>query len=56
MHELLSDTRLVELLDPATNLGQATEISRRILAAYPECSVTVTVAGFHPNPPTPELN
>jgi 3-carboxy-cis,cis-muconate cycloisomerase len=34
--ELLSDARLEELLDPAGYLGQAAEISRRILAAYPE--------------------
>ena len=32
----LSDERLAELLDPASYLGQAAEISRRILAAYPE--------------------
>jgi len=56
--ELLSDTRLEELLDPASYLGQAAEISRRILAAYPEygVSVTDTDAGSHPAPPTPELN
>lgn len=34
--ELLSDARLEELLDPAKYLGQAAEISRRILAAYPD--------------------
>ena len=34
--ELLSDARLEELLNPANYLGQAVEISRRILAAYPE--------------------
>ena len=33
---LLTDARLEELLDPANYLGQAVEISRRILAAYPE--------------------
>ncbi len=32
----LSDARLEELLNPANYLGQAAEISRRILAAYPE--------------------
>ena len=32
----LSDERLEELLDPASYLGQAAEISRRILAAFPE--------------------
>ena len=58
--ELLSDARLEELLDPANYLGQAAEISRRILAAYPEYSVRVT--GTVPAPslsepsPTPELN
>jgi 3-carboxy-cis,cis-muconate cycloisomerase len=31
----LTDLRLDELLDPASYLGQAGEISRRILAAYP---------------------
>ena len=55
--ELLSDARLEELLDPASYLGQAAEISRRILAAYPEYSVTDTVAEFPPTAsPTPELN
>jgi 3-carboxy-cis,cis-muconate cycloisomerase len=34
--ELLTDHRLEELLDPANYLGQAVEISRRILAAYPD--------------------
>ncbi|MGY3319217.1 lyase family protein [Arthrobacter sp. TE12232] len=34
--ELLADSRLEELLDPANYLGQAVEITRRILAAYPE--------------------
>ncbi|WP_082049942.1 lyase family protein [Arthrobacter sp. SPG23] len=32
----LSDERLEELLDPASYLGQSAEISRRILAAYPD--------------------
>ena len=32
----LSDSRLEELLDPASYLGQAAEISRRILAAFPD--------------------
>lgn len=54
--DLLSDARLEELLDPANYLGQAAEISRRILAAYPEYSVRVTAAGSHPAPSTPELN
>jgi len=34
--ELLSDERLEELLDPANYLGQAGEISRRILASWPD--------------------
>jgi 3-carboxy-cis,cis-muconate cycloisomerase len=38
--DLLSDARLEELLDPGNYLGQAAEISRRILAAYPEFSAT----------------
>lgn len=33
---VLTDLRLDELLDPASYLGQATAISRRILAAYPD--------------------
>jgi 3-carboxy-cis,cis-muconate cycloisomerase len=33
---VLADERLEELLDPASYLGQATEISRRILAAFPD--------------------
>ncbi len=32
----LTDLRLDELLDPASYLGQAAEVSRRILAAYPD--------------------
>ena len=43
--ELLSDARLEELLDPAGYLGQAAEISRRILAAYPEYCVRGTGTG-----------
>ena len=61
--DLLSDARLEELLDPARYLGQAAEISRRILAAYPEYSVSVsdTAAGIPEqsisNPsPNPEMN
>jgi 3-carboxy-cis,cis-muconate cycloisomerase len=34
--EKLSDERLEELLDPASYLGQAAEIARRILAAFPD--------------------
>jgi 3-carboxy-cis,cis-muconate cycloisomerase len=32
----LSDEQLAELLDPANYLGQAAEITRRVLAAYPD--------------------
>jgi 3-carboxy-cis,cis-muconate cycloisomerase len=32
---MLSDAELEALLDPASYLGEAQEISRRILAAYP---------------------
>jgi 3-carboxy-cis,cis-muconate cycloisomerase len=38
----VSDDRLEELLDPASYLGQAAEISRRILAAYPDFARTPT--------------
>lgn len=37
----LSDTELRALLDPASYLGEAQEISRRILAAYPDYAGTV---------------
>ena len=48
---LLSDARLDELLDPADYLGQAANISRRILAAYPDYSASAS----QPAPtPTPE--
>lgn len=43
----LSDDRLEELLDPASYLGQAAEISRRILAAFP---------GFAPAPTQTDPN
>jgi 3-carboxy-cis,cis-muconate cycloisomerase len=46
--ELLSDARLEELLDPANYLGEAAEISRRILAAYPDYSSTDPAKG-NPN-------
>ena len=42
---VVPDQRLEELLDPASYLGQAAEISRRILAAYPDLVS-----------PTPEVN
>jgi 3-carboxy-cis,cis-muconate cycloisomerase len=38
----LSDAQLEELLDPASYLGQAAEISRRILAAFPDFAPTST--------------
>jgi 3-carboxy-cis,cis-muconate cycloisomerase len=38
----LSDARLEELLDPASYLGQAAEISRRILAAFQDFALTST--------------
>ena len=59
---LLSDARLDELLDPAGYLGQAANISRRILAAYPDYSASASqtgtdaVAGVHQPLPIPDLN
>lgn len=52
--EQLPDRRLEELLDPANYLGLAAEISRRILAAYPE--YTGTAAGAPGAAPTLDLN
>lgn len=52
--EMLSDARLEGLLDPSSYLGQAAEISRRILAAYPEYSVSEP--SISAPSPTPELN
>jgi 3-carboxy-cis,cis-muconate cycloisomerase len=40
--DTLSDAQLEELLDPASYLGQAAEISRRILAAFPDFALTST--------------
>ena len=40
--DTLPDARLEELLDPASYLGQAAEISRRILAAFPDFARTST--------------
>jgi 3-carboxy-cis,cis-muconate cycloisomerase len=59
--DLLSDARLEELLDPSRYLGQAAEISRRILAAYPEYSAGAEGGGLtgpaiSAPTPTPELN
>ncbi|OFI36927.1 3-carboxy-cis,cis-muconate cycloisomerase [Arthrobacter sp. SW1] len=42
--EFLPDERLAELLDPANYLGEAAEISRRILAAYPDFAATTRSA------------
>jgi 3-carboxy-cis,cis-muconate cycloisomerase len=50
----LTDARLEELLDPANYLGQAAEISRRLLAAYP--GYARTAAGTPDAAPTPDLN
>ncbi len=47
---VLTDLRLDELLDPASYLGQATGISRRILAAYPD------FAPAHPGSADPDQN
>jgi 3-carboxy-cis,cis-muconate cycloisomerase len=44
--ELLTDARLEELLNPANYLGQAAEISRRILAAYPEYTARSASPGY----------
>jgi 3-carboxy-cis,cis-muconate cycloisomerase len=49
--DLLSDARLEELLDPGNYLGQAGEISRRILAAYPECRGAGALGNPVPSPP-----
>ena len=53
--ELLSDARLEELLDPASYLGQAAEISRRILAAYPDFAAAQPPGVTEP-PPTESEN
>ncbi|WP_240689920.1 lyase family protein [Arthrobacter sp. PAMC25564] len=54
--ELFSDARLEELLDPASYLGQAAEISRRILAAFPDYAGG-TAAGADAQPSlNPDLN
>lgn len=46
----LSDDRLEELLDPASYLGQAAEISRRILAAYPDFALNPTQTDLNGDP------
>jgi len=54
----VSDDQLVQLLDPASYLGQAVEISHRILAAYPEFAGTQSApAGSNQDIQTPtDLN
>jgi 3-carboxy-cis,cis-muconate cycloisomerase len=53
----LTDLRLEELLDPAGYLGQASEISRRILAAFPDfTSAGRPPAGTDANGGPPWLN
>lgn len=49
----LSDERLEELLDPASYLGQAAEILRRILAAFPDFAGASTPAASNPAASTP---
>ncbi|WP_115788920.1 lyase family protein [Arthrobacter silvisoli] len=44
---LLPDARLAELLDPANYLGEAADISRRILAAYPDYAATTMKGATH---------
>ncbi|MFJ5862149.1 lyase family protein [Pseudarthrobacter sp. NPDC092439] len=44
----LTDLRLTELLDPASYLGQAQEVARRILAAYPDFAPSSTDANGAP--------
>ena len=43
----LTDLRLEQLLDPASYLGQATEITRRILAAFPDFAQSPVPAENH---------
>ncbi len=40
--QTLSDGQLAKLLDPASYLGQAAEISRRILATFPDFALSAT--------------
>ena len=51
--ELLPDARLEELLDPGNYLGQAAEISRRILAAWPDFAAALPQP-IEPNQATEE--
>jgi len=46
--ELLADAGIEELLDPANYLGEAAEITRRILVAYPEYTAGPAGTAAHP--------
>ena len=46
---VLTDLRLEELLDPASYLGEAAAISRRILAAFPEFAAATARPDTDPN-------
>ncbi|MFN3924952.1 MAG: adenylosuccinate lyase family protein, partial [Pseudarthrobacter sp.] len=46
---VLTDLRLEELLNPASYLGEAANISRRILAAFPEYAATPALPDTDPN-------
>ena len=53
----LSDEQLEALLDPASYLGQAAEISRRILAAFPDfAGVSIPTAATQPASTRPDGN
>jgi len=46
---VLTDLRLEELLNPASYLGEAAAISRRILAAFPEFAAPIARPDTDPN-------
>ncbi|MFM9275545.1 adenylosuccinate lyase family protein, partial [Pseudarthrobacter sp. NKDBFgelt] len=46
---VLTDLRLEELLNPASYLGEAANISRRILAAFPEYAAPTALPDTDPN-------
>jgi 3-carboxy-cis,cis-muconate cycloisomerase len=52
----LTDLRLDELLDPASYLGQAAEISRRILAEFPDFAPALAVSADPASSVTPDQN
>ncbi|GAA1787989.1 3-carboxy-cis,cis-muconate cycloisomerase [Pseudarthrobacter sulfonivorans] len=52
----LTDLRLDELLDPASYLGQASEISRRILAEFPDFAPALAVSADPASSVTPDRN